>query len=237
MDYTKFQYAKAATVSYDEGLRSYMLNIYNYMAMALALTGIIAYLAAHSSTIMNMMASPIGLIVSLAPIGVAIAFGTRLHKMSVQTAQTLFWTYAGLLGLSLAPIFLIYTGASIARVFFISSSVFAAMSLYGYSTKRDLTQFGSFLIMGVIGLVLASVINIFLKSSGLQFAMSLIGVLIFTGMTAYDTQKMKQIYYQSNSLDAAMASKTAIMGALALYMDFVNIFIYMLQFFGDRKSN
>jgi FtsH-binding integral membrane protein len=222
-----------------------MLQVYNYMGAALALTGIIAMLTASSPALMSMLyvmkgnhiagLSPLGWIVSLAPLGLAIAFGAGINRMSTQTAQMLFWAYAALLGLSLSSIFARYTGESIARVFFITASLFGAMSLYGYTTKKDLTNFGSFLMMGLFGIIIASVINIFLKSSGIQFAVSILSVLIFTGLTAYDTQRLKEMYYQVSGSGELM-SKVAIMGALSLYMDFINLFVQLLQFYGNRRD-
>jgi hypothetical protein len=247
MDYTKYNFSSAEikTASYNEGLRVFMLQVYNYMGAALALTGIIAMLTASSPALMSMLyvmkgnhiagLSPLGWIVSLAPLGLAIAFGAGINRMSTQTAQMLFWAYAALLGLSLSSIFARYTGESIARVFFITASLFGAMSLYGYTTKKDLTNFGSFLMMGLFGIIIASVINIFLKSSGIQFAVSILSVLIFTGLTAYDTQRLKEMYYQVSGSGELM-SKVAIMGALSLYMDFINLFVQLLQFYGNRRD-
>ena len=230
--------------SYDLGLRAYMLKIYNYMASALALTGVVALLAANSEAFMNAMyvASPngsvgmsgLGWLIAFAPLGLVLWLSFGIQRMSVSTAQGVFWLYAGLVGLSLSSIFLVYTGASIARVFFITAGTFGAMSLYGYTTKKDLSGFGSFLLMGLIGIIIASIVNIFLASSGLQFAISVIGVLIFVGLTAYDTQKLKSMYYQVSGSSEVMA-KSSIMGALTLYLDFINMFIYLLRFFGDRK--
>ncbi len=236
--------AQAATTTYDAGLRSYMLTIYNYMASALALTGITALFAANSPALLQMMfsvnaagqagLSGLGWIVMLAPLGLVLLLSFRLQSMSLPAVQATYWAYAVLLGLSLSSIFLAYTGASIARAFFTTAGTFGAMSLYGYSTKRDLTGMGSFLIMGLFGLIIASIVNMFLASSGLNFALSVIGVLIFVGLTAYDTQKLKNMYSQvSGSGD--MAKKFAIMGALNLYMDFINIFLYLLRFMGDRR--
>lgn len=234
-------YAQAA--EYDAGLRAYMLQVYNYMASALALTGIVAWLASSSAAIMGLLytqtergmsPSLLGWLVALAPIGFALFFGMRLHAMSFRTAQALYWTFAVLMGLSLSSIFLVYTGASIARVFFITAIMFGGMSLYGYTTKRDLTGMGSFLIMGVLGLFAASIVNIFLASSALHFAISVIGVLVFTGLTAYDTQKIKLIYSEVRGM-GEVTGKAAIMAALNLYMDFINLFIMLLRLLGDRR--
>lgn len=226
-------FAQAASV-YDEGLRAYMLKVYNYMAGALALSGIVAFLTSQNEALMQtLFGTPLMWVVVLAPLALVFFFSFKINSLSVQAAQGLFWTYAGLMGLSMATIFVIYTGASVARVFLITASVFGAMSLYGYTTKRDLTGFGSFLFMGLIGIILASLVNIFLKSTGLEFAISILGVLIFTGLTAYDTQKIRQMYDVAGNQE--VAQKMAIMGALTLYLDFINLFMMLLRFFGDRR--
>ncbi len=226
--------AEAYAAGIDVGLREYMLKIYNYMASGLALTGIVAYASAQSTTLMQAIyGTPLQWVVMLAPIGLVILLSARIHNMKASTAQTVFWIYSGLMGLSLSYIFLVYTGASIARVFFITAGTFAAMSLYGYTTRRDLSGFGSFLFMGLIGIIIASVVNIFLQSSALHFVISVIGVLVFVGLTAYDTQRIKAIY---NELDGSeVAGKKAIMGALTLYLDFINLFIMLLSLFGNRE--
>ena len=220
-------------VDIDVGLRAYMLRIYNYMASGLALTGIVAYAAAASGFYAQIAGTPLVWIVMLAPLGLVFWLSAGIERMSASTAQALFWVYAGLMGLSLAGIFLIYTGASIARVFFITGGTFAAMSLYGYTTRTDLSRFGSFLIMGLIGIVIASLVNLFLASSALQFAISVIGVLVFAGLTAYDTQQIKEMYYAGD--DGTVAGRKAVMGALRLYLDFINLFMMLLQLFGDRR--
>ncbi len=241
----EFNRNTAATgVTYDEGLRAYMLKVYNYMALALSLTGLVASIAASSPAVMGVLYginaaghpgfSVIGFIVAIAPLAMVIFLSVRINSLSFQAAQTTFWIFAGVMGLSLSSIFLLYTNASIARVFFITAATFAGMSLYGYTTKRDLTGIGSFLIMGLFGIILASIVNIFLKSSGLYFAVSILGVLIFVGLTAYDTQRVKNTYYQFQGT-GEMAGKVAIMGALSLYLDFINLFLMMLRFFGDRR--
>ncbi len=218
----------------DEGLRAYMLRVYNYMASGLALTGGVAYFVASTPTLFNaIFGSGLVWVVMFAPLGLVLVMSARMHKMSVGGAQATFWLFATLMGLSLAFIFIIYTQTSIARVFFITAGVFGAMSLYGYTTKRDLTGWRSFLFMGLIGVIIASVVNIFLASSALQFAISVIGVLVFVGLTAYDTQKIKEMYVESDG--SAVASKKAIMGALRLYLDFINLFIMMLHLFGNRN--
>lgn len=237
MDFNKSAQSTKWTsnVGYDEGMRAYMLRVYNYMAGALGITGVVAYLASSSPALMQaIFGTPLQFVVMLAPIGVVLYLSLRIHKLSVQSAQTWFWGYAALMGLSLSAIFMVYTGASIARTFFITASVFGAMSLYGYTTKKDLTAMGSFLIMGLIGVILASIVNIFLKSTGLEFAISILGILIFTGLTAYDTQKLKQVYYSVGG-NAESLGKATIMGALTLYLDFINLMIMLLRFVGDRK--
>ncbi len=173
--------------------------------------------------------------IAFSPLAIVFLFAARINQMSSTTAQGVFWAFAALMGLSLSSIFVIYTGASIARIFFITAATFGAVSLYGYTTKRDLTQFGSFLIMGVIGLVIASIVNAFLGSTGLQFAISVLAVLIFTGLTAYDTQQLKDNYYSYAQGGEEVLGKSAISGALSLYLDFINIFIALLQLFGDRR--
>lgn len=226
--------AQAHAAGIDVGLREYMLKIYNYMASGLALTGIVAYGLTLSPAAMQMVfGTPLMWVVMLAPIGFVIFLSARIHAMKASTAQTVFWIYAAVMGLSLASIFVIYTGTSIARVFFISAGTFAAMSLYGYSTKRDLSGFGSFLFMGLIGILIAGVVNIFLQSSALHFVISVVGVLVFVGLTAYDTQKIKSIYAETDGTE--VAEKKAIMGALTLYLDFINLFIMLLRLLGDRR--
>lgn len=217
----------------DAGLRAYMLGVYNYMAGGLLLTGVVAYGAAASGFYQAIAGTAFIWIVLLAPLALVMLLSFRIERMSLRAAQLTFWTYAGLVGLSLSGIFLIYTGASITRVFFIAAATFGAMSLYGYTTRSDLSRFGSFLFMGLIGIVIASLVNIFIASSALQFAISIIGVLVFVGLTAWDTQRIKEIYIEGE--DAAVAGKKAIMGALALYLDFLNLFLLMMQLFGDRR--
>jgi len=237
--------AQTQTTTVDAGLRSYFLRIYNLMASGLALTGITALITANSPALMGAFytanetgqivgMSGLGWLVALAPIGLVLWMSFGVHRMTAGFAQGVFWAYSVLMGLSLSSIFLMYTGESIARTFFITAGTFGAMSLYGYTTKRDLTGFGSFLFMGLIGIILASLVNLFLQSSGLHFAISLIGVFIFVGLTAYDTQKLKALYYQVSGGGEALA-KVAIMGALSLYLDFINMFLMMLRFVGDRR--
>jgi uncharacterized protein len=227
--------AGGAQVGVDVGLRDYMLRIYNYMASGLALTGIVAYLFAQYLFANPALArSPVMFLLMLAPLGLVMWLSFGIERMQASTAQLLFWIYAGVMGLSLASIFLVFTGESIARVFFITAGTFAAMSLYGYTTQRDLTQWGSFLFMGLIGIILASLVNIFLASSALTFAISVIGVIVFVGLTAYDTQQIKESYFEYD--DGQVAGKKAIMGALRLYLDFINLFMMLLQLFGARRD-
>lgn len=218
----------------DMGLRAYMLRVYNFMASGLALTGVIAMFASSSPTLMQAVhGTGLRWVVMFAPFAFILAINFGLNKMKSSTVQALFWTFAAVMGLSLSYIFLVYTGASIARVFFITAGTFAGMSLYGYTTKRDLTAIGSFLIMGLIGLLIASVVNIFLNSPMLYWVISIAGVGIFVGLTAYDTQKIKLMYTDSDGLE--VTTKKAIMGALTLYLDFINLFIMMLRLFGERR--
>jgi uncharacterized protein len=225
---------EAMQADIDVGLRQYMLRVYNYMASGLALTGLVAAFVANTPALYEpIFGSPLKWVVMLAPIGLVFFLSFRINSMSAGAAQATFWVYAALNGLAFSVIFLAYTGTSIARVFFITAGTFAAMSLYGYTTKKDLSGWGTFLFAGLIGVLLASVVNIFLASSALQFAISVIGVLVFVGLTAYDTQRIKEVYYEGDSGD--VAAKKSIMGALTLYLDFINIFIMMMQLFGDRK--
>jgi uncharacterized protein len=217
----------------DTGLRRYMLSIYNYMASGVLLSGIVALLFARSGMAAQMVGSPLMWIVMLSPLGVVLAMSFGANRMQTSTIQILFWTFCVLMGLSLSTIFLVYTGASIASTFFATAAAFAGLSLVGYTTKRDLTAMGTFMAMGVIGLLVAMVINIFLQSSGLQMAISLLGVLIFAGLTAYDTQRLKQQYYQLAGTD--FAGKAVVLGALSLYLDFINMFQFLLAFMGDRR--
>ena len=222
-------------VGIDQGLRSYMLRVYNYMAGGLAITGVVAYFAAASGLYLKLTQTPVLFwIVVLAPLGLVLLLSFRIQKMSLHAAQATFWGYAALVGLSLAGLFLIYTGASIAEVFFITAATFLATSLYGYTTKRDLTGFGHFLFMGLIGIVIAMVVNFFLKSPALYFAVPVIGVLVFTGLTAYDTQSIKEIYWEGDG--DVVAGKKAIMGALRLYLDFINLFVMLMQLMGQRRN-
>ena len=227
-------YRSGVSVGVDIGLRQYMLRVYNFMAAGLGLTGLVAYAAVASGFYQQIVGTPLIWLVMLAPIGVVLLLSFRIDRMSVGAAQAAFWGYAALMGLSLAGVFLLYTGVSVARVFFIAAATFAATSLSGYTTRRDLSQFASFLLMGLIGVVLASLVNVFLASSALQFAVSVIGVLVFTGLTAWDTQRIKEIYVESDPGD--VLSKKSLMGALALYLDFINLFVLLLQLTGQRRD-
>jgi FtsH-binding integral membrane protein len=223
------------TAGVDEGLRQHMLSIYNYMGLGLALTGLTAYVTASTPVLfMAIFGTPLKWVVMLAPLGFVFFLAARINKMSVSAAQITFWTFAIAMGLSLASIFVVFTGESIARVFFITAATFGAVSLYGYTTKRDLSGFGSFLFMGLIGIIIASIVNIFIASSALQFAVSVIGVLVFTGLTAWDTQRLKEEYYAGAGQE--VAAKQSIMGALSLYLNFINLFVMLLQLFGQSRE-
>jgi len=217
----------------DTGFRDYIRAIYTYMAGGLALTGVVAYYAFTTGLYLAIAKTPLIWLVMLAPLGMVMFLSFRINKMSLVTAQTTYWVYAAVMGLSLAGIFMMYTGQSIARVFFISAGTFGAMSLYGYTTKTDLTRWGSFLFMGLIGIIIAMVVNYFLNSSALQFAISVIGVLVFVGLTAYDTQKIKEMYAYAQPGDTR--GKLIVMGALRLYLDFINLFMMLLRLFGSRR--
>ena len=233
--------AQTEAAHIDVGLRQYMLGVYNHMTIGLAITGLVALGASFAAIQGGQLTSfgqliylsPLKWVIMLAPIGMVFLFAARLHAMASSTAQVVFWIYAALMGLSLSSIFLVYTGESITRVFFIAAGMFAGTSLYGYTTKKDLTGMGSFLFMGLIGIIIASIVNIFLASSDLQFAISVIGVLVFAGLTAYDTQSIKNSYWEGD--DDETQAKKSIYGALRLYLDFINLFIMLLSLFGNRE--
>jgi len=243
--------SSASEAIIDQGLRTYMLKVYNYMASGVLLTGIISLLVFKFSGGMNITLGPTGFsgltnpfgellfnsgfkwLVMLAPLGIVMYLSFGIAKMSASKAQSTFWVFAALMGASLASIFIVYTQMSIARVFFITSGTFGAMSIYGYTTKRDLTKLGSFLMMGLFGIIIASVVNMFMKSTMMYFVISILGVLIFVGLTAYDTQKIKNRYLESDS--GELMGKKAVMGALTLYLDFINLFIMLLRLFGQRR--
>lgn len=232
--------AKAAV---DEGLRQYMIKVYNYMSGGLCITALVAYLIANTSMIrMFFEVSPAGQVIGMSGLGwlallspfiMIFAFGWVMMKGTLAQVQGVFWGFAALMGASLCPVLMMYTGASVTRIFLITAAMFGGMSLYGYTTKKDLTAMGSFMIMAVWGIVIAAIVNMFLKSPGLYYAISIISVIAFTALTAYDTQKIRQMYYEQDSGDTA--SRKAIAGALSLYMDFINIFIALLRLFGDRR--
>jgi uncharacterized protein len=232
-------------VAIDAGLRAYMIRVYNYMTAGVALTGLVAWFA-YSAAVVDtgaglqltqfghaIFASPLMWLFVLAPLGLVMLLSFGINRLSAGTALTVFFIYAALLGLSLASIFLVYTHASITRVFFISAATFGATSLYGYTTQRDLTSVGSFMFMGLIGLIIASVVNIFLHSTGLDWAISVIGVIVFVGLTAYDTQRIKEMYDVND--DGSISGRKAVMGALRLYLDFINLFLMLLRIFGNRR--
>jgi uncharacterized protein len=234
----RFAQPGLAVPATDEGLRSFMLSVYNYMGLGLAITGVVAFAVASSPAIyMPIFTSPLKWVVMLAPLGFIFFLSARIQSMSVSAAQITFWLFAAVMGISMASIFLVFTGESIARVFFVTAATFGAVSLYGYTTKRDLSGVGSFLFMGLIGIIIASVVNLFLASSALQFAVSVIGVLVFTGLTAWDTQRLKEQYVGSLQYAGAdIASKSAVMGALSLYLNFINLFTMLLQLMGNQRN-
>ena len=232
--------AEAAQI--DLGLRAYMLGVYNHMTTALAITGFFAlglsFLAGPSINELTSIGymvygSPLKWLIMLAPIGMVFYISARLNKISAQKARNLFYIYAGLMGLSLSSLLLVYTGASVVRVFFITAAAFAALSIYGYTTKKSLSGLGSFLMMGVFGLIIAQIVNIFMASTQLDFMISIIGVLIFAGLTAYDTQKIKHMYLSGDNNEAA--GKKSVLGALTLYLDFILMFQFLLMFLGNRE--
>jgi FtsH-binding integral membrane protein len=250
----KRNYATAArgvdagrAVAIDTGLRAYMIRVYNYMAMGVGLTGVVAWLAFQAAVVTNAVGNIVGLtpfgqaifggpaviVLMLGTFGLVMFISFRIQYLQPSTALTLFLTYAALLGLMLSSVFLAYTGASVTRVFFISAASFGALSLYGYTTQRDLSPIGSFLIMGMFGLFIAMLVNIFLKSTGLDFVISALGVLVFAGLTAWDTQRIKEMYSAMD--DGTLAGRKAVMGALRLYLDFLNLFLFLLRFLGGRR--
>ena len=247
LDFNQRSYTKSVDqAAIDEGLRAYMLKVYNYMTTGLVLTGFIAYFFGKASVEaylpQGVVLTPLGntlfnsglaWVIMLAPLGFVFYLSARINNMSSSAAQITFWIFASVMGLSMASIFIQFTGESIARVFFITAGTFGAMSLYGYTTKRDLTKLGGFLFMGLIGVIIASVVNIFFQSGLMAFVISVIGVLVFVGLTAYDTQNIKNMYYGGDSEE--IGSKKALMGALKLYLDFINLFILLLQLFGQRR--
>ncbi len=219
---------------FDEGLRQHMLRVYNYMGLGLVLTGIVAFFVGSTPALyVPIFSTPLKWVVMLAPLAFVFFFSFRIQTMSARTAQMTFWAFCAVMGLSLASVFLVFTGTSIARTFFIATTMFGATSLYGYTTKRDLSKFGSFLMMGPFGVIIASVVNIFLGSSALQFAISVIGVVVFVGLTAFDTQNIKEQF--AENIDQESQQKLAVFGALSLYLNFVNLFQLLLNFTGERE--
>jgi FtsH-binding integral membrane protein len=240
-------FGAASAAAIDAGLRAYMIRIYNYMAAGVALTGVVSWLTFNAAVITDatgkitgltsfgqaIFSGPLTIVLFLGTLGIVFFLSFRIDKLQAGTALTLFMLYAGLLGLMLSSVFLAYTGASITRTFFISAASFGALSLYGYTTQRDLSPIGSFLVMGLFGLIIAMLVQLWLQSPGLDFAISAIGVLIFAGLTAWDTQKIKEMYDVND--DGTVAGRKAVMGALTLYLDFINLFLFMLRFLGDRR--
>jgi len=240
-------YGADRAVAIDAGLRAYMIRVYNYMAGGVALTGVFAWLTFNMAVVQNasgqitgltslgqtLFGSPLLWVVMLAPLAMVFFLSFRIGHIQASTARTLFFVYAAMVGVSLATIFMVYTATSVTRVFFISAAAFGALSLYGYTTQRDLSPIGSFLIMGLFGLLIAMVVNIFLKSSGLDFVISAVGVLVFAGLTAYDTQNIKEMYDPMD--DGTVGGRKAVMGALKLYLDFINLFLMLLRLLGDRR--
>jgi len=225
--------AQAGAV-FDEGLRQHMLRVYNYMGLGLVVTGLVAFLVSSTPALyVPIFSSPLKWVVMLAPLAFVMLFSFKMQTMSAASAQAMFWAFCAVMGLSLASVFLVFTGTSIARTFFIAATMFGATSLYGYTTRRDLTQFSSFLIMGLIGVVIASLVNLFLGSTALQFAISVIGIAVFIGLTAWDTQTIKEQY--AENFDAESRQKLAVFGAFSLYLNFINIFQLLLNFTGERE--
>jgi len=240
-------FGAARATAIDVGLRAYMIRVYNYMAAGVALTGVVAWVTYNAAVVTDaagritsltpfgqaVFSGPLAIVLFLGTLGLVFFMSFRINSLQPSTALLLFMVYAGLLGVMLSSVFLTYTHGSIARTFFISAASFGALSLYGYTTQRDLSPIGSFLIMGLFGLILAMIVNIFLKSTGLEFAISAIGVLIFAGLTAWDTQRIKEMYSVND--DGTIAGRKAVMGALTLYLDFINLFLFLLRFMGDRR--
>ncbi len=226
---------QASAAALDEGLRQHMLRVFNYMGLGLVVTGLVAFIVGTTPALyVPIFSTPLKWVVMLAPLAFVFFFSFKMHSMSASSAQMTFWAFCAVMGLSLASVFLVFTGASIARTFFIAATMFGATSLYGYVTKQDLAKFGSFMIMGLIGVMIASIVNIFLGSSALQFAVSVIGIVVFVGLTAWDTQNIKEQY--ADNFDQESQQKLAVFGALSLYLNFVNIFQLLLNFTGQREE-
>ena len=234
-------------VAIDQGLRAYMIRVYNYMAVGVALTGLVAWLTFQAAVVTDaggaitgltsfgqaIYSGPAVIVLFLGTLGLVFLISWRIDSLQPSTAFALFMVYAGALGLMLSSVFLTYTGVSISRTFFVSAASFGALSLYGYTTKRDLSPIGSFLMMGVIGIILAMLVNMFLRSTQLDFVISVIGVICFAGLTAWDTQRIKEMYDPME--DGTVVGRKAVMGALSLYLDFINLFLFLLRFLGDRR--
>ena len=241
LNFNNAQTAARSEARIDQGLRQYMVRVYNYMALGVGLTGVLAYVVANTSLInlfYNVQGGAIaptglGYLVMFAPLAFILVLSFGINRLSPAAAQALFWTFCGVMGLSLANIFITYTGTSIARVFFVTAIAFGSLSLYGYTTKRNLSSVGTFCFMGLIGIVVASLINIFLQSSMMHFVISVVGVLVFAGLTAYDNQRIRMEYSARDS--SAIATKKAVMGALSLYLNFINMFLMLLSLFGNRE--
>lgn len=229
--------AGVSTANIDEGLKAHMSKTYGLMSIAMAITGVVAFVVGNNDAMLAaIFGTPLKWVVMFAPLVVVFAFGAMINKLSAGAAQLVFWGFAALMGLSISYIFAVYTGMSIAQTFIVTSIAFASLSLWGYTTKKDISGWGSFLIMGVVGLILASIVNIFLGSPAIQFAVSALGVLIFAGLTAYDTQRLKNEYIQmAHYGDTDWLAKSAIMGALSLYLNFLNMFMFLLSFMGSRE--
>ena len=229
-----FAGAQTMDMSTDQGLRTFMLGIYNHMIVAMGITGFVAFFFSQSAQLMKAaFTAPLSYVVMFAPLGFVFFLAARVNKMSPSAARMTFYIFSAVMGVSLSTIFLVYTGMAIAQIFFMTAAMFGALSLWGYTTKKDISGWGSFLFMGLIGIIIASIVNLFLGSSAIEFAVSVLGLLIFAGLTAYDTQRLKHSYYQLAG-DATMAARVSIMGALSLYLNFLNMFLFLLSLFGGR---
>ncbi len=236
LDYQTAQTRVGSQSAIDAGLRAHMNRVYGIMSGGMGITGVVAYAVSNNPALMQtIFGTPLKWVVMFAPLLVVMAFSATLHRMAESTARMVFFGYAALMGLSLSSIFAVFTGVSIAQTFFITAIAFASLSIYGYTTKRDLSAFGAFLMMGLVGLIVASIVNMFMQSGALHFAISVVGVLLFAGLTAWDTQNIKNTYLALARSDSDFLGKAAIMGALQLYMDFLNLFMFLLQFLGNRE--
>jgi hypothetical protein len=239
-DYDNYSTSQTDAVEFDAGLRTYMLKVYNYMAAGVGITGVVSYMLGqyflnNPVAAQGFFGSPLAMIAMLSPFAFILALSFGINKMSSSTAQLTFWAFSAVMGVSMSSIFIVYAGGSIARIFFITMIMFASLSVYGYTTKRNLKAMGTFMFMGLIGLIIASVVNIFLQSSAMEFGISVLGVLIFAGLTAWDTQKIKEGYYNV-AHNGELARKAAVMGALSLYLNFINMFLFLLRLFGGSRS-